>query len=425
MARERITADVLILGGGLAGAFAAIKAKEAGADKVTLVSKGKLGKDSISAFAAGVFTSFEPEEDRDSIVKSYALKECYGSGLYDEDWLNTVLDELYERQLEMDRWGVEWEKTADGKFERKEMRWKLLKSMFHGPQMMEAMAKKVIDIGVEVIGHTMITNLLTEDGISGGRVVGAVGFEVRTGTFRVFKAKATVLAAGACGFKARFASHKFQTGDASVMAYRAGAVLGNFEIGEILHTTATSFDTHGLNMFIGLGGKFVNAKEERFMLEYAPDLEDHATMARVSEASAMEVRAGRGPIYLDMTSYTPEDVRKLRVVLPHPAKIMERAGILVGDKIVKKMEWAPAFYGTIASGGGVVANTKCETSLLGLYACGDAMLRPQSVPRALEGAATTGAIAGRFAAVYAKEAKEREIDEEQVGKLKKLAFAPL
>jgi len=53
--------DVLVIGGGIAGAFAAIKAKEAGIDKVTLVSKGKLGKDSISTFAAGVWAGgFHP-----------------------------------------------------------------------------------------------------------------------------------------------------------------------------------------------------------------------------------------------------------------------------------------------------------------------------------------------------------------------------
>jgi succinate dehydrogenase/fumarate reductase flavoprotein subunit len=97
----------------------------------------------------------------------------------------------------------------------------------------------------------------------------------------------------------------------------------------------------------------------------------------------------------------------------------------VGDKIVKKMEWAPAFYGTIASGGGVVANTRCETSLPGLYACGDAMLRPQSVPRALEGASTTGAIAGKSAAEYAKEFEHQTISESQVTELEEFAFEAL
>ncbi len=425
MIQETIKTDILVIGGGLAGVFAAIKARETGAEKVTVVSKGKLGKDSVSTFAAGVFRVCCPEDDRDLLFKKFALSEGLGGGLYHEGWLNACLDESYDRVLDMDRWGVEWEKTKEGKYERTEARWKLLMCMFHGPQMMEAIAKKVNQSGVEIVGHTMITDLLTENGEFGGRVIGALGFDVRTGKLRIIRAKATILAAGGCGFKARFAGHKFQTGDAYAMAYRAGAELGGFELGEILQNTGTDFDTHGLNMFIALGGKFINAAGERFILEYDPEFGDYATMARVAESSAMEVRGGKGPIYLDMTHFTPGDVSKLKTVLPIPVKIMERASILVGDKIVKKMEWAPAFYGTIACGGGLIANTYCETSLAGLYACGDAMWRPQSLPRALDGAAVSGARAGRFAAEYSRQVKEAEVDKQQECNLEKSILAPL
>ncbi|MFC1903049.1 FAD-binding protein [Chloroflexota bacterium] len=426
MSKKMIETDLLVIGGGLAGTFAAIKAKEASTGRVTLVSKGKLGKDGISTFAAGVWPmSFFPEEDdRDAWISRHVFTDTFGGGLYDEEWLNINLDESYDRMLDMEKWGVEWEKTPDGKFERIEAKWKLLKCMFHGPQMMEAMTKRVMSSSIEVVSHTMVTDLLNENGKSGERVIGAVGFDVRAGEFKVFKSRATILAAGACGFKGRFGGHKFQTGEAYAMAYRAGALLGGFELGEILHQTCTDFDTQGMNMFIGLGGKFVNARGERFLLEYEPELEDHATMGRISESSAMEVRGGRGPIYLDMTHFTPEDVKKLKVVLPLPCKMLERAGVIVGDKIVKKMEWAAAFYGTIAAGGGVAVNTKCESSLQGLYSCGDAMARTQSF-RALSCAAVSGARAGKFAAEYAKESEEPTIDEEQVEGLKKLTFAPL
>ena len=82
------------------------------------------------------------------------------------------------------------------------------------------------------------------------------------------------------------------------------------------------------------------------------------------------------------------------------------------------MEWAPAFYGTIAMCGGVITNTKCETSLSGLYACGDAMARYGGV-YAFPGAAISGARAGRFATEYTGEANETKIDGEQIEKLRK------
>ena len=296
MTVQAMETDILVIGGGLAGTFAAIKAREAGVGKVMLISKGKLGKDSVSTFAAGVFQTFFPEDDTGALMNQFVFNDDFGAGLLDEAWVRAVMDDTYERILDMDRWGVKWEKTSDGKFERIKARHELLKCMFPGPQMMEAMAKKVIDSGVEVIGHTMVTDLLTEGGKAGARVIGAVGFDVRTGQFRVFKAKATLLVSGGCGFKARFACHRFQTGDAYTAAYRAGAELGGFEIGEVLHTTCAHFDTQGLNMFVGLGGKFVNVQGEEFMRDYDPELQNYASMPRLSEASAMEVRAGRGPI---------------------------------------------------------------------------------------------------------------------------------
>jgi succinate dehydrogenase/fumarate reductase flavoprotein subunit len=422
---QRIDTDVLVIGGGLAGTFAAIKAKEAGAEKVTLVSKGLLGKDSISTFAAGVWKMILPEDDKDEELKKYASGYAFSEGLYDEEWLNVYLADNYARVMDMAKYGVDWQKTPDGKFERIEMRWKIKMGMFPGPRMMEVMAKKVKDSAIQVIGHTMMTDLLIEKG-TGERVIGAVGFDVRTGEFKVFKARSTVLAAGGCGFKGRFSCHKFQTGEASAMAYRAGAELGNFEIGgDRSHTTAMAFDIQGLNMFVGLGGHFVNAEGERFMLEYDPELNDYAGMSRVSEAGAMEIRAGRGPIYLDMSHFTPAQVQKLRKVVPIPTKIMERAGVIVGDRIVRRMEWGPAFFGTLGEGGGVMANTRCETSLPGLYACGDAKQRANVMDGSLTGAAISGARAGVFAAEYARGVKESVIDEGQVERFKKSAFEPL
>jgi succinate dehydrogenase/fumarate reductase flavoprotein subunit len=260
----------------------------------------------------------------------------------------------------------------------------------------------------------MMTDLLMEKGELGGPVVGAIGFDVRTATPRLLKAKATILAAGGCGFKGRYVGHSAQTGDACAIAYRAGAELGRFEIGDILHMTPTTMDIQGLNMYVGLGGKFINSLGERFMQDYDPEFGDSASMARIAEASAMEVRAGRGPIYLDMTHFDADRIRKLKVVLPMPTKIMEQTGVIVDDHFVKKLEWAPVFFGTIASGGGVTGNVRCETSLAGLYVCGDAMARPKHFPKALSGAAVTGNRAGIFAAAYARSAKSPVLDHAQL-----------
>ncbi|MFC1979852.1 FAD-dependent oxidoreductase [Chloroflexota bacterium] len=423
MTVEPIKTDVLVIGGGLGGAFAAIKAKEAGIEKVTLVTKGKLGKDSVSTFAAGVWPGFFESDDREAAFKKRALSEVFAGGIYDEDWLNAFLDDCYDRMLDMENWGVEWEKTPDGEFERRKMRWEIHQAMFHGHHMMEQMARAVKRFGIQVIGNTMITDLLTERGMPEENVIGAVGIDIRTSEFKVFKAKATVIATGACALKSRFA--KMVVGEGYAMAYRAGAKLGRFEIGEILQGGLREFDSVGWNMFVGLGGKWVNALGEECLLEYCPESGKFSPLARVAEASAMEVRAGRGPIYLDLSSYKPEDVRKLKVVIPLVTRIWESAGKISGDTIAKRIEWVNVNNGSIAEGGGVMTNTKAESSIPGLYACGDAMARPRHAC-CLPIAAVSAGRAGIFAAEYVKGVKEEvDIDERQVGELKKFALGPL
>lgn len=420
---DRIKTDILIFGGGVAGCFAAIKAKEAGATRITLVSKGKLGADGASTFGAGVY--FAPTEDeREAMFLKHALAEEYGAGLYDESWLHVALEESYERLLEMDRWGVQVAKTSDGKFKRTAGRRGRV-FVLPGPQTMEALARKVIDSGIEVIGNTMITDLLTDEGKPGKPVVGAVGFDVRTGEFRIFEATATVLASGGCGFKSKWSGHRNLTGDGTVAAYKAGAELGGFEMGNLI-VTGSEYDVMGQNPLVGLGARWVNAKGERYMLEYDPEAGDKAVTARLAEATAMEIKGGNGPIYLDMTHFTSEEIKNFAVMYPLTVKLLERAGIIVGDKVVGKLEVEPIFVGTFNStGGGVKANTSCETSLPGLYACGDAMIRRLHAPFAIPGAAVSGARAGKSAAIYAREIEGAKINEVQVGESRKSAFAPL
>ena len=98
---------------------------------------------------------------------------------------------------------------------------------------------------------------------------------------------------------------------------------------------------------------------------------------------------------------------------------------LYGDRAymgtIQGYEWGPAFFGTVCNGGGAVVNTSCETSLPGLFACGDAMARP-GCHRSLQGATVSGARAGRFAAEYVKKAKKHAVNEKQVEKWKKAAY---
>ncbi len=422
--KKIIRTDILIVGGGGAGMFSAIKAKEAGAEKVTLVTKGKFGMDSVTKFAAGVLDVVTPDDDKEEEFKIRHLGDGWGAGLSDEEWVWVRVNEGYDRLSELMAWGVEFKKRPDGKIERLPMKRDAKKAMFHGTDLSAVMARETKKRGVEVIEHTMVTDLLTEGGNPGTRVVGAVGFGAKTGEFVVFEAKAVVLAPGGCGYKNRFACHRMVTGDGPAMAYRAGAIIGKLDQ-VAFHTTSTEYDAQGLNMFQGLGGKFINGRGEEFLTDYDPILGNHTSMSRLSHAGAMEVRYGRGPIYLDMTHFTPEQVENMRWVLPVPSAILERAGAMVGNRIVKKIPWAGVFYGSVHVGGGIeVMNTKCESSLPGLYSCGDSMAKAKNT-RSLMAAFTSGARAGKYVAEYAKKADIPTISEKQVEQLRVFTFSPM
>lgn len=420
-------ADVLVIGGGLAGCFAAIKAKENGAN-VLLVDKGNVGKSSISTFAAGVLCAFIPGKDDFDLWMNDICVLC--DYLNDQEWLKIVLEEIFDRVKELIAWGVEFERTPDGDFKRTIARGggpgRALKNiLFHGPQMMEAVARQVRKSGVKVVNRVMITDLLTYD----GKVTGAVGFHTRTGEFMIFKAKATVLAAGGHYSAATFMATKMQKGSSHVMAYRAGAELMNFDF-TIRNQSALPFDTLGMNEFQGLGAKFVNGKGEEFMKKYDPVLVNKSTKVMLAAAEAWEVKNGRGPIYLDMTHFTPEKVEEIKRVVPLGSKILERAGVIVGNKIVKKVEWGPGGPGTLANGGGVKINTRCESNLPGLYAAGDAAAKMAAGAHnmgagGLTWAMVSGARAGVFAAEYAKKAEEPQVNIDQVKEFKELIYAPL
>jgi len=214
--------------------------------------------------------------------------------------------------------------------------------MFRGPQLMEVMRRVVSERGVEVIDRFMVTDLLTSD----GKVVGAVGFNTRTGEFKGFKAKATILAAGRVAFKDIFYANKNLTGDSYAMVYRAGGHLMNFELSNA-NTTCKEFAIAGLNMFVGYGGRFLNSLGERFMERYDPIYKDRAVLHILAADMAMEVKMGRGPIYFDLTNLTEDQIKRLKVVLPLDMLILERAGVLVGNKVIRKLEWMPQSPNTI------------------------------------------------------------------------------
>lgn len=410
--------DVLVLGGGLAGVFAALKAKEAGAARVIQVDKCFMGRSGCSAFAAGVIRYFVPEEDDyDAVFREAVERSGY---LCDQEKLADHLHDFADRVREMDAFGVEFEKTADGKLDRQAGRGKLKRIMFRGGfQLMWAMRKAAFKRGVEIVDRVMITDLLRSD----GRVAGAVGFDTRKGRFHVFLAKAVVLAMGGTYYKGRRPGQRNVTGDGLAAAYRAGVTLTGFDGGSI-NTGPAAYDIGpGNNMLMGAGAMLVNARGERFVHQYDPELQERTELDYLTASCALQARQGNTPLFLDLTHVEPEKVERMKRVIPLPMRMYERAGIVVGSRFVKRIEWVIEYPSCT---GGLQTNRRYESTLSGLFACGDAMARAGGGGQeALGGAATSGARAGLNAAEYARQVPEPEVEEAKWKVLKGFAFRPL
>lgn len=410
--------DVLVIGGGIAATFAAIKAKGK-ANKVVQVDKGHSGKSGCSVTAAGILHVLLPNEN-ENILEDRLRRLARAQGyLVQQDMIRDHLEQSWSIVQDMEKWGVEFERAAKGGIESHPGRGAHPVILFHGPQMMHTLMRTGLKLGVEQLNRVMITDLLTND----GKISGAVGFDIRTGDFVVFKSKATVLATGSTWYKGLLPGHRDTTGDGYAVAYRAGATLRGAENNDMVsHAMPARYDIGpGLTMYQGLGGRWYNKKDERIMEMYNPALKEQAGLRNLMYAFVLEVRRGNGPITIDMTHFTEEQVQRMRRVIPLPTRMFERAGLIKGDEFVQKIEWmlCPPIGRT-----GIKVNRNFEASLAGLYACGEAAAS-SAVVTGLASAATSGASAGSNAAEFAIGAEQSVIQKEQLENLKEYAFAPL
>jgi succinate dehydrogenase/fumarate reductase flavoprotein subunit len=234
---------------------------------------------------------------------------------------------------------------------------------FDTKTLMATMRRKVLEKKVQLIERVMVTDLVEWE----GSIIGAIGLHTRTGEFYFFRSKAIILAAGGCTFKSFYLGHRNMTGEAQAMAYQAGAALRNLEQA-MSNSTAREVDIHGMGGLSSVG-KFVNKLGEEFMWRYDPLLGNRAMMHTLTQSFAKEVSAGRGPIYFDLSGAPESNRDYFRNLLPEFFRSLDRIQI---DPFRDRVEWMPAFLGTIGYGGGLHVNLKAETTRKGLFAIGDA-----------------------------------------------------
>jgi succinate dehydrogenase/fumarate reductase flavoprotein subunit len=191
---EHHEADVLVIGGGFAGVFAAVKAHDAGA-KVMMVAKGGVGTSGLSPFAKGVF-SYDPKTAKMSIDEFVAKVSESAINTNNPVFTRQLAEHSYDRVQELKSWGF-----------------------FDSPLSRNSFMLPIKEREIPVVERVMITHLLKEN----GRVVGASGFSLNDKKVIHFKSKTVVLCTGSGGFKPSGFPVCDLTHDGTIMAYNIGA----------------------------------------------------------------------------------------------------------------------------------------------------------------------------------------------------------
>lgn len=408
--QETIVTDVLVIGSGIAGLRAAIEARRYGLE-VLVVDKAVIALNNNSRWAGGGIKTSLPGIMDMSYTKMFKHPEEFfrelvehGEFLSDQRLAELLTFESPGRILELQEFGVEHFNQLYYKVPYP-----------HGTGLVVPVARYMLKMGVKTRRQTMVSGFLLE----GGRVVGAAGFDVMSGNFIVFQAKAIILATGGGGeIFARNDTTVTTTGDGFAMAFRAGARLRDMEISQFepyvqAEDGLPMLDRHECTAeFYGvlrnrLGEEFLSKyvprkgqEESRFDEEFGihvPDIRE-----KISRAMAFEVRAGlgdRGAVLFDLTK-VPADKWESDLASVYTKKVLLR------EFDVEK-EPVHVYPGCICNLGGVEINETCATNIPGLYAAGEVTGGIHGASRfggqALTDCIVFGARAGKYAAIFAKE----------------------
>ena len=453
--------DVLVIGAGGAGLRAAIESSAAGVS-VGLICKSLLGKAHTVMAEGGMAAAMGNVDDRDNWKVHFS--DTMRGGQYVNNWRMAELHakEAPDRVRELEAWGAVFDRTKDGKILQRNFGGHKYPRLAHvgdrtGLEMIRTLQDHGIHQGIEVYMEITVTSLLKD----GDRVVGCFAYEREHGRFRIFKAKAVVLATGGVGRAYKITSNSWEgTGDGHSLAYHAGAELIDMEFIQF-HPTGMVWPPSVRGILVtegvrGEGGILLNSEGRRFMFDDIPDNYKNQTADNpeegwrytqgdknsrrppelltrdhVARCIVREVKEGRGSphggVFLDIAwikekiSNSAEHIKKKLPSMYH--QFMQLANL---DITTTPMEVGPTTH-YIMGGIHVDADTQAST-VPGLFAAGECASGINGANRlggnSLSDLLVFGKRAGEHAAKFAKENGAGSVNNDQVEEIARWALEP-
>ncbi|MBW4456635.1 MAG: FAD-binding protein [Nostoc indistinguendum CM1-VF10] len=388
---QTLLGDVLVIGGGPAGTWAAWSAASAGA-RVVLVDKGYCGTSGCAA-ASGNGVWYVPP-DPDSRETAMASREALGGFLSSRDWMQRVLDQTFANVNLLAEWGYPFPVDDEGRPYRRSLQ---------GPEYMRLMRKQIKRAGVKILDHSPALQLLVD---AEGAVAGATGVNRQTGTKWVVRSHTVIIATGGCAFLSKALGCNVLTGDGYLMAVEAGAELSGMEFSNAY----------------GIAPAFSSVTKTLFYNWATFTYEDGTPIPNAGSQRGRSVIAQTlltQPVYAIIDKATEEMRVNMRLAQPNFFLPFDRAGI---DPFTQRFPVTLRLEGTVRGTGGIQINDyTCATSVPGLYAAGDAATRELICGGFTGGgshnaawALSSGYWAGQYAAIYSldlgKQANQRQVE---------------
>lgn len=396
-----IEADLLCVGGGIAGLMAAIRASELGA-KVVVAEKGNTLTSGAGGIGNDHFLCYLPEvhgPDLKPLVEELR-KGQLGARLRDQEAVRVWLERTAEIVHLWDRWGIPMKYKGRYEFAGHAFPGDAYPChlKYEGRRQKAILTKEATKRGAKIVNRVMVFELVADDA-----VIGAIGLHTRENRLIEFRAKSVFLGTGTVsrlyqGLTPAWMANATRpctlSGDGRAMAYRAGAELFNVETLEH-HAGPKYFSRSGQATWVGV----VRDPQDRPVGPFVskPDRKYGDMIVEVNKALFSEyAQSGRGPVYMDCRGISKKDYDYMMHWFHHEGfealtNHLEEKGI---DLRKHAIEWAT--YGKRGSGGSILQSAKGETSMKGLYVAGD------ETTRSISPAATFGWIAGENAASYAE-----------------------